>query len=190
MKGLSKKRKTMASELYLPEDCWEHVIKFLNHHSLESLSVVSKNLLFITNRCRSSIKICDPTIPFLRGFFHRFTNLTSLDLTCFHGDLDTFLRQISFSTVHLKSLNVSYHTIPKDGFQSLAAKMKTVTSLICSNMLSVGKTDLTNIAECFPFLEELDISYPKIIESNTNILPLALPKLRNVNLSGNYNFFK
>jgi len=90
--------------------------------------------------------------------------------------------------MHLKSLDVSNHYIPKDGFQSLAAKMKSLTSLTCSNMFSIGKTDLISIAECFPFLEELDINFPEKIESNTNILPLALPKLRKVNLSGNYKY--
>ena len=174
----------MAAYSYLPEDCWEYVIKFLNHRSLESLSVVSKNFLSITNRCRLSLTIYNSTVPFLPGLFQRLTNLTSLDLTCFHGDLDTLLRQISFSSVHLKSLDVSNHYIPKDGFQSLAAKMKSLTSLTCSNMFSTGKTDLISIAECFPFLEELDISFPQSVESNTNILPLTLPKLRKVDLSG------
>jgi len=181
----------MAAYLYLPEDCWEHVIKFLNHRSLESLSVVSKGFLSITNRCRLSLAIFDPTVPFLPGIFQRFTNLTSLDLTCFYGDLDTLLRQISFSPMHLKSLDISnHHTIPEDGFKSLAATMKSLTSLTCSNMFSIRGTDPIIIAECFPFLEELDISFPEEIESNTDILPLALPKLRKVNLSGNYNFFK
>jgi F-box/leucine-rich repeat protein 2/20 len=64
--------------------------------------------------------------------------------------------------------------------------MKTLTSLTGS----VTKTDIVLIAQCFPFLEELDLDFPKAIDRDTNILPLALPKLRKINISGNCIFLQ
>jgi F-box/leucine-rich repeat protein 2/20 len=63
--------------------------------------------------------------------------------------------------------------------------MKTLTSLTGS----VTKTDIVLIAQCFPFLEELDLDFPKADDRDTNILPLALPKLRKIKISGNCIFF-
>ncbi|XP_061340093.1 F-box/LRR-repeat protein 4-like [Gastrolobium bilobum] len=184
--------------LHLPDECWELVFRFMNHHRyFDSLSLVSKQFLSITNRLRFSLTICDPTLPFLPRLFHRFPTLTSLDLTRFRGDLDALLHQISRSSLHLKSLNLSHHpTIPSNGLRSLAKKMKTLNSLSCSNMGSLKNADLLLIADFFPFLEELDLSFPKDCNSNNftdpvsdfgvKALSLALPKLRKVNLSGNY----
>ncbi|CAJ2656514.1 unnamed protein product [Trifolium pratense] len=173
----------MAADFDLPNECWECVIKFLrsDHRSLESLSLVSKQFLSITNRLRFSLTIYDATIPFLPRLFHRFTNLTSLDFTFFCGDLNALLCQISYFSFHLKSLKLSIQCpIPKDGFRILATKMKTLTSLTGS----VTKTDIVLIAECFPFLEEVDLNFPQSNDRHTNILPLALPKLRKINISG------
>ncbi|KAK2432476.1 F-box/LRR-repeat protein [Trifolium repens] len=61
---------------YLPEELWECIVKFLDgdddHRTLMSLSVVSNQLLSITNRLRSSLTITNQTIPFLPRVFHRF----------------------------------------------------------------------------------------------------------------------
>jgi len=54
--------------------------------------------------------------------------------------------------------------------------------------------DLLLIADCFPFLEHLDVSFPENNDNSTDpvsdfgvkALSLALPNLRSVNLSGNY----
>ncbi|GAU34832.1 hypothetical protein TSUD_259120 [Trifolium subterraneum] len=176
----------MAADFDLPNECWECVIKFLHsdHCSLESLSLVSKQFLSDTNRLRFSLTISDPTIPFLPRLFHRFTNLTSLDLTFFSGDLNALLRQISYFPFYLKSLKLGKHyPIPEDGFRILATKMKTLTSLTAF----ITKTDIVLIAECFPFLEEVDLNFPKSNDRDTNILPLALPKLRKINISGYYS---
>ncbi|PNY11101.1 F-box/LRR-repeat protein [Trifolium pratense] len=50
----------------------------------------------------------NPTLPFLPRLFHRFTKLTSLDLSHFHGDLNNLLIQIStFSFNQLTHLSIS-----------------------------------------------------------------------------------
>jgi len=66
-----------------------------------------------------------------------------------------------------------------------------LTSLICSGLYSINSTDLDLIADCFPLLEELDLSYPYKFINRTHCnfptgleaLLLALFKLRKLNLS-------
>src|ERR1044072_5015512 len=142
---------------YLPEECWEIVFRSLNqqqqhHHYLESLSLVCKQFLSITNRIRSSLAVHDLTTPFLPRLCHRFPNLTSLDLTHFHGDLDALLLQISlFPSLHrLKSLHLSNHRgFPANGLRAFAEKIKTLTSRTCSRMCSLAVADLLLITNCF-----------------------------------------
>ncbi|KAK2427121.1 F-box/LRR-repeat protein [Trifolium repens] len=99
------------TNLHLPDDCWESVFKFFNQaddgNDMKSLSLVSKQFLSITNRLRFSLTICDPTLPCLRGLLKRFTNLTSLNLTRFGGDLNKFLRQIAHFPLNI----TSHHSI-------------------------------------------------------------------------------
>jgi hypothetical protein len=65
----------------------------------------------------------------------------------------------------------------------------TLTSLKCSNMFSISSTDLFLIADCFPLLQELDLSNPaKLIHKNNfsdgvETLSLTLSKLQKINLS-------
>jgi F-box and leucine-rich repeat protein 2/20 len=91
-----------------------------------------------------------------------------------------------------KSLNFSNNgDIHTDVLVFLSRKMKNLTSLTCSGMISIHKSDLFFIADCFPLLEELDLSYPMscckydFIRDNDDHQLLALPKLRKINLSGN-----
>ncbi|KAK7349115.1 hypothetical protein VNO77_06218 [Canavalia gladiata] len=192
----------MSEELQLPDECWELVLRFLmmdHYRYLESLSLVSKQFLSLTNRLRFSLTITinHPTLSLL---FLRFPFLTSLQLTRFRGDLDALLCQISHSAFPLKSLNVSHNsTIPSNGFRALAKKIKSLNSLTCSHMGSLRNADIILIGECFPLLEELDLSFPKDADYNNSnsfngplsdcgvkAMSLALPKLRRVNLSGNF----
>ncbi|GAU44988.1 hypothetical protein TSUD_184890 [Trifolium subterraneum] len=62
-------------------------------------------------------------------------------------------------------------------------------------MFSISNTDLFLIADCFPLLEELDLSNPKklnLVDRNRNFLQgvealsLSLSKLRKINLSSHY----
>ncbi|GAU35698.1 hypothetical protein TSUD_258730 [Trifolium subterraneum] len=186
----------MVEQLYLPEECWECIFKIFldkccDHNGyLQSLSVVSKQFLSITDRCKSSLTLFNQTLPFLLRLFQRFTNLTSLDLRHFKGNCNVLLTDISRFQLQLKSLNLSNHYfIPVDGLRVFSQQITTLTSLICSNIISIRKSDFFLIADCFPFLEELDLSFPGYSSFNVNseidVISLALPKLRKVNFSGN-----
>jgi F-box/leucine-rich repeat protein 2/20 len=130
---------------------------------MESFSVVSKQFLSITNHLRFSLTICDPTRPFLHYLFKRFTNLTSLNLTCFSGDLDALLSQISCFRLNLTSLNLSNQpTIPSNGLRAFSKKITTLTSLICSNIEYVYSIHLFLISECFPFSNNLTSVIPNM----------------------------
>ncbi|KAK2432399.1 F-box/LRR-repeat protein [Trifolium repens] len=179
------------SDLRLPHECWESIFKFLiindDHRYLESLSLVCKQFLSITNHLRFSLTICDPTLPFLPHLFQRFPNLTSLNLTRFEGDIDALLTQISTFPLHLKSLNLSNKsTIPANGLRAFAKKITSLTSLTCSNIHKIRTYDLVLISDCFPLLEELDLSNPRKVSFEQNSKFFVLPKLRKVNLSGHY----
>ena len=191
----------------LPEDCWEYVLsKLLNNENddrgkryLEILSLVSKQLLDITNRSMHSVTLIYNPSPLSR-LFQRFPNLTSLDLSCFRGDLNILLSRIPRSVYlsRLTSLNLSNHpTFPTLGFHTILNNTtisSTLTSLTCSNIGSLHHTHISFIADSFPFLQQLDISFPKIIIPDDNdhynnalkLLTQKLSKLRKVNLSGHF----
>ncbi|XP_039690652.1 uncharacterized protein, partial [Medicago truncatula] len=196
--SLSSSIKTMTSDLYLPDECWECIFKFLfkdgddddNRCSFKSLSLVSKQFLSISNCLKFSLTIYDPTPPFLCDLFPRFSNLNSLDLRCYYGDLDSLLFQISRFPLNLTSLNFSDQDIfPADGLRAFSKNITTLTSLTCYHLETLNSTHLFLIADCFPLLEELDLSYPVKINYRSNLLDgleaisLSLFKLRKVDLS-------
>ncbi|MED6199079.1 hypothetical protein PIB30_072555 [Stylosanthes scabra] len=146
----------------LPDECLESIFKHLNNpYDHESLSLVSKHFLSLTNRIPTHLTISEGVLPLLPALLRRFTNLTSIKLNRkFTGDIDALLSQI-FPT--LKSLN-------------------------CSRT----RPDLVLIAECFPNLEEIDVSFTSEFEdTDLHVKALALTsgfkKLRKVDLS--YTFF-
>ncbi|KEH41410.1 F-box/LRR protein, putative [Medicago truncatula] len=198
---------------YLPDECWESIFRFIinqyqtvphsffSRHSesiLNSLSLVSKQFLSITNRLRLSITVVNfsPTIS-IRPIFQRFTNLNSLKFALYN-ELDGFLCKIShFPLKKLTSLIISNrHTIPANGLRVFTQNITTLTSLTCFDIADFNTTDLFLIAECFPLLEELNLSFRsgwknknKVTHYNNycdgvEALSLALLKLRKVNLSG------
>ncbi|XP_058726442.1 uncharacterized protein LOC131597791 [Vicia villosa] len=194
----SKKVAMLSTNVYLPDECWKYIFKFLINHDtehshrryfhLKSLPLVSKQLLSITNLLRSSLTIYNPTCQ----FFHRFSNVASLDLSCYDGDLDDLLVQISCFPLKITSLNISNQLkIPTKGLRVFSKNITTLTSLVCSNIATLYYTHMLFIAECFPLLEELDLSKPtRFIFDKTAFFPaqalsLALPELRQVNLSRN-----
>ncbi|KAK2431232.1 F-box/LRR-repeat protein [Trifolium repens] len=216
----SSSRKRMAVD-GLPSDCWELVIsKLLNEididnveerkYYLETLSLVSKQLLSITNTFVYSFKLINPSSSLtISRIFNRFPNLTSLDLsTNYRGraDLNALISRIpprSFS--RLKSLNLSNNPIiPTLGLRSIILKnnnTSSLTSLICSNIASLIFTDITFIADSFPFLQHLDISFPggregisdhhhpqedKDYNNALNLLAQKLSQLRSIHLSANF----
>jgi len=88
------KKTTMCavSDLYLPDECWEYVFRFLsdgdyhNNRSLKTLSVVSKEFLSNTNHLRFSITITVPNRLCLSRLLQRFHNLIYLNLIHNYGD--------------------------------------------------------------------------------------------------------
>ncbi|XP_058732990.1 uncharacterized protein LOC131604573 [Vicia villosa] len=105
-----RKKTSSKPDFYLPEDCWEHVFTFVTDHNrnFNSLSLVSKMFLSITNRLLFSLKIRDPQLCFLRRIFHRFSNLNFLDLQFnFHHDLDADIALTLRDIPTLKSLSIS-----------------------------------------------------------------------------------
>lgn len=115
-----KREKTCINsepEFYLPDDCWEHVFKFvincgkgetankLNSH-FNSLSLVSKQFLSITNRLTFSVTISDHPSHILHRFFHRFPNLNSLHICFASSHLDPTIALALRDRPTLKSLSI------------------------------------------------------------------------------------
>ncbi|CAK8574640.1 unnamed protein product [Lathyrus sativus] len=180
------------SSSYLPDELWEYIFKFLNgdhHRTLQPLTTVSKQFLSITNRLRLSLTITYPTLLFIPNLFHRFPNLTSIDLTLLPQTLniDALLIQIATFPYDLRSL--SCNNMPVNGLLALSKTMKNLTYFSCSRMPFINKNHLLFIAYCFPSLEELNLTYPSVSRVSDFVLEdnqsVRFPKLRKINLSGN-----
>jgi F-box and leucine-rich repeat protein 2/20 len=77
--------------------------------------------------------------------------------------------------------------IPTNGLRAFSHKITTLTSLTCSNIGSINSTDINLIVDCFPLLQELDLSYPAKWNNfllGVETLSLTLFNLRKVNISG------
>ncbi|KAH9667285.1 f-box domain-containing protein [Citrus sinensis] len=193
--------------LDLPPECWELIFNSLNDQShFESLSLVSHRFLSITNYLRNSLKLTDPSTPFLPQLFNRFQNLKKIDLSEFQGDPNSILYLISRSGLDLESLDISnLKSFPFMGLKELGTKMKNLKELNCSKKFSFRDSDLIAIAETCEFLEVLDISYPDndssflpqefqniqpfsfyITDSGIEALSMKLKRLKRINLSGNF----
>jgi len=195
---------SVTADLYLLDECWECIFKFLFNNSDEdnrssfnsislSLSLSSKQFLSITTNWKFSITLYDQTPPFLCSLISRFSNQNSLDLTWYYGDLDSLLFQISHFPLNLGSLNFSNQvTFPTDGLRAFSQNITTLTSLTCSHLATLHSTNLFFIADCFSLLEELDLSDPREFNYHSSLhdgveaISLSLFKLRKVNLSGHH----
>ncbi|XP_058729669.1 uncharacterized protein LOC131601793 [Vicia villosa] len=181
----------VSTDLYLDDDCWEYIFKFIfnededdNRYYFKSLSIVNKQFLSITNRLRHSLTVWNPTCCLLSRLFPRFINLISLDLSCYYGNINNLLVQISRYPLKLTSLNLSNQpNIPSRGLRAFSRNITTLTSLICSNIASLTVADLLLISHCFPILQELDLSNSINFTLNADV-PMVFPKLRKVNLYG------
>ncbi|AES86389.1 hypothetical protein MTR_4g006460 [Medicago truncatula] len=178
--------KTAAADFYLPYDCWVCVFRFLindnrdkdhNHRYLKSLSLVSKQFFSITNLLHLSLTICDQTHPFLPRLFQRFTNLNSLDLSCYSGYLNKLLCQISSFPLRLTSLVFSVQTtITTNGLQLLdLSHCKDVSEegmvhvlMICCNIRHLNLTRCSRLK-----LLTLNFEVPKL-ESCSGLVQLSL----------------
>jgi F-box/leucine-rich repeat protein 2/20 len=189
----------------LPPECWELIFNLVGHHShFEPLSVVCRQFLAISNRLRVSLTVSDQTVLFLPRLFRRFQHLRKIDLSEFHGDLEGPLSQIAKSGLNLEAINLSnQRNLPLDGLRKLGSNMKNLRSLTCSKSGSLLDFHLFVIATSFPYLEELDISYPEhehcysssgladsgrfpaVTDSGVYALSMRLKNLIKINLSGN-----
>jgi len=163
---------------------------------LKTLSLDSKQFLSITNPLLFSLTVDNRLRPLLPRLFHRFTNLTSLVLARNCRDIDQLLSEISCFPLNLTSLDISNQpTIPAIGLRAFSQNITTLTSLTCSHVKSINSSDLFLIAECFPLLEELDLSYPSNYKfknrsnflNGLETLSLALSKLTRINLSEHHD---
>ncbi|XP_059302895.1 F-box/LRR-repeat protein 3-like [Lycium ferocissimum] len=152
----------------LLDECWELIFNRLHHQSdLESFSLVCKSFLALTNRLRLHLPVIGSTLLIhgtISKLVHRFPNHNSIDLSNFKGELDPVLVDLASSisyTSNLEQLDISDHKrLPIKGLKELGRKLKGLRVLKCSYLTLLRDTDLYVIAELFPFLEELDISYP------------------------------
>jgi len=190
----SNKRLATSTYFYLPNECWEHAFKFIisdnynKHCDLTSLSVVSKQFFSITDRLRFTLTICKQAHPFLPSLLHRFTNLTSLNLTCPICYLNKLLHQISRFPSNLTSLFLSLerHTFPTNGLQTFRPKkITTLTSLTCSNIAFLDSCDLAFIGYSFPNLQRLYLnSFCNISEEGIAHLLSRCCNITHLNLKG------
>ncbi|AES86372.1 putative leucine-rich repeat domain, L domain-containing protein [Medicago truncatula] len=173
-----------TTDFYLPDDCWERVFKFIvtnkfiisneyrnknrdNYLILNSLSLVSKQFLSITDSLRFSLAICTPTVPFLDQLFKRFTNLSSLYLSSYYYKLDVLFSQIACFQLNITSIILRHKPI--------------------------NPANVFLIANCFPNLQQLNLTgcsgmsdegITHVLRICCNITHLNLSSCRNVKLRG------
>jgi len=167
---MKKKKRTYS---YLPDDCWESIFKFIgneddDNRSFNSLSLVSKQFPSITNSLLFSLTVKDATVPFLSRLLKRFNNLSSLHII--DDNFDNILSLTSpFPLKKLTSLAIYRNlTFPENWLRAFSQNITTLTSLTCYRMFLNNK-HLLLIADCFPFLKELNLLYPWF-SSQTNFI--------------------
>ncbi|KEH28634.1 F-box/LRR protein [Medicago truncatula] len=168
------------SDLYLPDECWECVFRFLNNghdrnnSSLKSLCAVSKQFLSITNRLQFSISISDPTSLCLSRLFQRFPNLTSLCLTHYYRD-DSSLA----SSIRMKC---TQNSVDNSNSLFVSPQLKSL-HLISSQWLRDKSFKM--IASVFPNLQLFNLSYCfPISEEGIFQVLRTCSELRHLNLTG------
>jgi len=172
---MKRKNMTFSQETYsyLPNEFWECIFKLMNHnsrHYLNSLSLVSKQLLSITNRLQFSLTVKNSTLPFLPCLFKRFTNLTYLDLSHYGYELDELFRKINNFPLKLTSLKLpDGRAFLANGLRVFSQTITTLTSLTgCSHVFG-DNNDLSLVFDCFPLLKELNLGYPQF-NNRTNFI--------------------
>ncbi|XP_019168845.1 PREDICTED: F-box/LRR-repeat protein 2 [Ipomoea nil] len=170
-----------------------------------SLSLVCKRFYALTNSLRRRLSVTDPIITgTLPKLLERFSNLVSVNLSNFRGDVTIIFSEIwNRCLLNLQELDISNQTrIPFDESNDSGLVFKNLNVLKCKKLHVLGNSHLKRIASCFPCLEELDISFPRadahlrfedlegnesiVTDDGIEVLSLSLRKLRKINLSGNY----
>ncbi|XP_058215131.1 uncharacterized protein LOC131326378 [Rhododendron vialii] len=77
---------------YFPDDCWELIFQKLredDERDLDSISLVSKRFLSISNRMKLSLNVNDETIPLLPNLLRRFRHIETIVIkTHAHKEID------------------------------------------------------------------------------------------------------
>ena len=184
-----------CSSMDLPEDCWELVFRSLGDERLfHQISLVCRRFLSISNRIRSHLHISDHRASRL---FLRFANLTKITVSNSLGGLDLglLLRELSRSAMKIEAIDLQgcRNRFPTSSAKQLGPRIgENLKSLNLRKSLFLGNDDVISIAESFPNLEFLDISYPQKVDLNLaltdsaiEVLSSKLNNLRSIHLSGN-----
>ncbi|KAF3779665.1 F-box/LRR-repeat protein 2 [Nymphaea thermarum] len=191
----------------LPEDCWRLIFARLalcHTRHLDSPSLACKHFLAIANCLVSSLTL---RFPFRSPSpFSRFPNLVSVDVSFgfFGGQLDRLLRDLAASGARIRTLDLSGQgPLPLCRMKELGRSVPTLKGLVCSRVKALSDRVLIVIADSFPNLEELDVSYPvedgtveypgeglgstgKVSDAGVEFVSRKLGNLLSLDLSGNY----
>ncbi|KAE9462601.1 hypothetical protein C3L33_05514, partial [Rhododendron williamsianum] len=152
---------------FFPDDCWELIFQKLredDERDLDSISLVSKRFLSISNRVKHSLNVKAKTHHLLPSLLTRFRQIKSIVIgSDINKDIDGLVNQIARSGVlNLQAVRFQIRCCstepPRDGFRALALNRKIknyLKVLDCSGLCSMQDKDLVLIADLFPRLEEL-----------------------------------
>ncbi|XP_030517496.2 F-box/LRR-repeat protein 3-like [Rhodamnia argentea] len=175
----------------LPSLCWEAVLRSLRSNAdLQSFSSVCKRFLDISNAFRTSLSIPNRLTPCLGSLLsRRFTYIKSIDLSSFRGNPSSVLLQIAQFPLPLEHLDLSnQESLRFDGLREIGSKFGALRVLVLSKIGLLADDELVSIADYFPLLEELDISYPRlswVTDDCISVLSQKLQRLSRIDVSGN-----
>ncbi|GFS34841.1 hypothetical protein Acr_00g0036400 [Actinidia rufa] len=155
-----------------PDDCWKLIFDRLREDrwDLESISLVSKQFLSLSNRFKLSLSVSNKVLSLLPQLLRRFHHIKNIDIDIHNcTDLDELICQFSGSGINLEALAISCPSSPpRVGFRALGLTMKNLKVLDCSKLVYVLDSDLILIANLFPGLEEICINAYNDDESGVN----------------------
>ncbi|XP_039052591.1 protein TRANSPORT INHIBITOR RESPONSE 1-like [Hibiscus syriacus] len=164
----------------LPEECWESIFSFLEHHRYsEPLSLVCKRFLSITSHLRRTLTITDPTLESLPNILLRFPNLTTIVFRDFHVvDISYPDHGCGFSpNGSLDSKSVS-GLLTDYGILRLASSLKSLRKIDLSGNTFITDQALVTLSSNCLFLTEIGIRDCDFITQNG--IALALRKSDNL----------
>lgn len=152
----------------LPDEIWEQILNQLgdDHHSqFESISLVSKRFLSLTDHLRLHFTVVDQayiTHGTIHPLINRFVNLKTLDLSKLkYNSLEAAISEIANSSLalNLQVIDISNQSsLPIASLKELGLSKRKIKVLRCANVVKLCDYDLITIAKFYPDLEELDIS--------------------------------